>query len=294
MDENKLFSPLGETRLRDACSRIKHVALDMDGTIYMGSTLFPFTHEFFGILEECGIGYSFLTNNPTRSREDYVEKLERLGIKASKEQVLTSSRATVSYLKSHLMEARRLFVMGTPSMQKEFTDAGFILTADDPDDRPDALVVAFDTTLTYPRFCRAAWWASMADIPYIATNPDWVCPTDQKVILIDCGSLCKALEGATGRKPDIVIGKPSPMMLNGLCESLGLENEEVAVCGDRIYTDVASARNAGCLGVLVLSGETTREVAMSNDPIPDIVAENILEFGKLLRSAGGETRTLTP
>jgi len=282
MDNIEYFSPLGEDRLKAACSKIKHVALDMDGTIYMGSTLFPFTHEFLGMLESMGITYSFLTNNPTKSQNDYVEKLGKLGIEATTEQVLTSSRATISYLKTNLPEARRLYVMGTPSMQKEFAEAGFELTADDPADRPDALVVAFDTTLTYSRFCRAAWWASKAEIPYIATNPDWVCPTDQEVILIDCGSMCKALEGATGRKPDIVIGKPSPLMLNGLCETRGLRCDEVAVCGDRIYTDVASARNAGCLGVLVLSGETTRETAMSSDPIPDIVAANVLEFGKML------------
>ena len=282
MEDIKYFSPLGEDRLRAACSRIKHVALDMDGTIYMGSTLFPFTKDFFRILEGCGISYSFLTNNPTKSREDYVKKLAFLGIEATTDQVLTSSRATIGYLRTHLPWARRLYLMGTPSMQKEFEDEGFILTADDPSDVPDALVVAFDTTLTYSRFCRAAWWASKANIPYIATNPDWVCPTDQEVILIDCGSLCKALEGATGRTPDLFIGKPSPLMLNDLCESRGLRSEDVAVCGDRIYTDVASARNAGCLGVLVLSGETTRETAMSSDPIPDIVADNILEFGKMI------------
>ena len=282
MEAFKYQSPMDESRLRAACRKIRHVALDMDGTIYLGSALFPFTPAFLESLRSRGIGYSFLTNNPTRSRKDYVGKLTGMGIQVSEDQVLTSSVATIGYLRAQLPQVRRLFLLGTPSMQREFEEAGFELTRDDPADRPDALVVAFDPTLTYDRFCRAAWWASKRDIPYIATNPDWVCPTDQETILIDCGSLCKALEGAVGRIPDTVIGKPSPLMLNGLCSSLGLRPNEVAVCGDRLYTDVASARNAGCFGVLVLSGETTLETALAADPAPDLIAADVAEFGKLL------------
>ncbi len=282
MEAFRYRSPLDESCLRAACRKIRHVALDMDGTIYLGSTLFPFTPAFLELLRSRGIGYSFLTNNPTRSRKDYVEKLQGMGVQVSENQVLTSSRATIGHLRARLPEVRRLFVLGTPSMQRECEEAGFELTRDDPADRPDALVVAFDPTLTYDRFCRAAWWASKRNIPYIATNPDWVCPTDCETILIDCGSLCKALEGAVGRKPDTVIGKPSPLMLNGLCASLGLRPDEVAVCGDRLYTDVASARNAGCFGVLVLSGETTIETALAADPAPDLIAASVAEFGKIL------------
>ena len=282
MESFAYHTPLGEYRLRAACARIRHVALDMDGTIYLGSTLFPFTPGFLETLRERGIGYSFLTNNPTRSRRDYVAKLAGFGIRVSEEQVLTSARATIGYIRARLPEVRRLFALGTPSMQRELEEAGFELTRDDPSDRPDALLVAFDPTLTYDRFCRAAWWASMRDIPYIATNPDWVCPTDRQTILIDCGSLCKALEGAVGRTPDTVIGKPSPLMLSGLCASLGLQPDEVAVCGDRLYTDVASARNSGCFGVLVLSGETDIRTALAADPVPDLIAADVAVFGKLL------------
>lgn len=282
MEAFRYQSPMDESRLRAACRKIRHVALDMDGTIYLGSALFPFTPAFLESLRSRGIGYSFLTNNPTRSRKDYVGKMMGMGIQVSEDQVLTSSVATIGYLRAQLPQIRRLFLLGTPSMQLEFEEAGFELTRDDPADRPDALVVAFDPTLTYDRFCRAAWWASKRGIPYIATNPDWVCPTDRETILIDCGSLCKALEGAVGRIPDTVIGKPSPLMLNGLCSSLGLRPNEVAVCGDRLYTDVASARNAGCFGVLVLSGETTLETALAADPAPDLIAADVAEFGKLL------------
>lgn len=284
---DKYCSTLSDEALMAACSRIRHVALDMDGTIYMGSTLFPCTIPFLEMLRENGIGYSFLTNNPTRSTDDYLKKLEGLGIHTPREAMTTSAVSTIDYIRLHHPEARRLFLLGTPSMVAEFEAAGFEAAADSADDRPDLLVVAFDTTLTYSRLCRAAWWAAQG-IPYIATNPDRVCPTDQPVVLVDCGSICKCLEHATGRTPDIVLGKPDPNMLTGIKERFGLRADEIAMVGDRIYTDVAMARNAGALGVLVLSGETTEEVASAADPQPDVTALSLKEFGELLKEAHGK------
>lgn len=275
-------SPMTQPELMEASRRIKHVALDMDGTIYMGSTLFPYTKSFLQMLTDNGIGYSFLTNNPTRSIADYLAKLAKLGIEADNDQMYTTAIATIDYLKEHMPEVKRIFALGTPSMLKEFEEAGFELAAADPNDMPDALVVAFDTTLVYDRLCHASWLATHKDLPYIATNPDRVCPTDQPTVLVDCGSLCKCIEHATGREPDLVIGKPNPDMLAGIRFRHGLEANEIAMCGDRIYTDVAMANNAGALGVLVLSGETTFDTAMTNDPHPPITALSIAQFGDLL------------
>ena len=284
---DKYCSPLTDEDLMEACSRIRHVALDMDGTIYMGSTLFPCTKPFLAMLEQNGIGYSFLTNNPTRSTDDYLKKLEGLGIRVPREAMTTSAVSTIDYIRLHHPEARRLFLLGTPSMVAEFEAAGFEATADSADDRPDLLVVAFDTTLTYSRLCRAAWWAAQG-IPYIATNPDRVCPTDQPTVLVDCGSLCRAIEHATGRCPDVVIGKPNPGMLQVIRERYGLRSEEIAMCGARIYTDVQTALNAGSLGVLVLSGETTLETALASDPQPPVTVRDIGVFGELLLRARGK------
>lgn len=281
MMDKPYISPLDEQQLLEACRRIKHVALDMDGTIYLGSRLFDWTLPFLKQLRDAGITYSFLTNNPTRSINDYVDKLYKLGIDARPEEVYTTAVATIDYIKINYPDARRLFILGTPSMLAEFETAGFELTADDPADRPDLVVVAFDTTLTYNRLCRAAWWASQG-LPYIATNPDRVCPTDREVILVDCGSITRCIEHATGREPDIVIGKPNPDMLRCIMATRGLKPEEVAMCGDRIYTDVATARNAGSLGVLVLSGETTLDTALASDPMPAITARTVADFGDLL------------
>lgn len=288
LNHNKVISP----ELRAKLAKIKHLALDMDGTIYLGSTLFPFTKKFLSDMTEAGIGYSFLTNNPSRSVADYLKKLEGLGIEADEENMYTTSLAAIDYLKAHYPEAKRLFLLGTPSMISQFEKAGYISCADDPEDIPDALVVAFDMTLEYSRLCRAAWWASK-NIPYIATNPDRVCPTDQEVVLVDCGSICKCIEHATGRQPDITLGKPDPNMLKGILDRHGLQPDEIAMVGDRIYTDTAMAHNAGAFGVLVLSGETTLATAEAvaedarTNPSPeffppDLITRDIKELGELL------------
>ena len=282
---------------KEKLSRIRHLALDMDGTIYLGSRIFPFTIPFLEKMKAAGIGISFLTNNPTRSVQDYLDKLAKMGIEATEDGMYTTSLAAIDYIKEHHPQARRLFLLGTPSMAEQFRKAGYEECADDPGDVPDVLVVAFDTTLTYSRLCRAAYWASHG-IPYVATNPDRVCPTDKPTVLVDCGSLQKCIEHATGRKPDIVLGKPDPTMLQGIMHRHGLKPEEIAMVGDRIYTDTAMAHNAGAVGVLVLSGETTMETvkkvqadaATNPEPEfypPDLVVNNIAELGEpLLESRG--------
>ncbi len=273
-------------------SKIRHVALDMDGTIYLGSNIFPYTIDFLQRLTDAGIGYSFLTNNPTRSVADYLKKLEKMGIAATEDNMYTTSLAAIDYIKEHFPSARRLYMLGTPSMQEQFAKAGFEACADSAEDRPDVLVVAFDTTLTYERLCRAAWWASQG-VPYIATNPDRVCPTDLPTVLVDCGSLQKCIEHATGRRPDIVLGKPDPTMLDGIRRRHGLSPEEIAMVGDRIYTDTAMAHNAGAFGVLVLSGETTLDTALkvaedaAGNPAPeffppDLIVRDTAELADLL------------
>lgn len=273
--------------LTAACARIRHVALDMDGTIYVGSRLFPWTQPFLGTLRRLGISYSFLTNNPTKSGRDYLKKLSSLGIDAVLSQMFTSAAATIDYIRLHHPEVRKVFILGTPSMQEEFAEAGFAIAEDSAGDRPDMLIVAFDTTLTYSRLCRAAWWAAQG-LPYIATNPDRICPTEERTVLVDCGSVCNAIETATGRRPDIVIGKPNPGMLRVIMEKYGLAPDELAMCGDRLYTDIEAARNAGALGVLVLSGETTPEMAEAAETKPDITVETIECFGRMLERAHGE------
>ncbi len=290
MEENHGISLSRSTWER--LSKIRHLALDMDGTIYMGGTLFPFTLKFLSDMSEAGIGYSFLTNNPSQSVEDYLKKLGRMGIEATHDNMYTTSLAAIDYIRTAFPDAKRLFLLGTPSMISQFTQAGFESCGAAPEDMPDVRVVAFDKPLEYSRLCRAAWWASQG-IPYIATNPDKVCPTDEKTVLVDCGSICRCIAHATGRQPDVTLGKPDPNMLKGIIERHGLKPEEIAMVGDRIYTDTAMARNAGAFGVLVLSGETTMETveAVAEDARtnpspeffpPDLICRDIAQLGELL------------
>lgn len=278
------MSLLSSPELRGRLREIKHVALDMDGTIYNGNTLFPFTISFLENLKKLGIGYSFLTNNPSKSINDYLMHLKKMGISATREEIYTSALATIDYLRTNHPEVNRLFILGTPSMINEFEDAGFKSTRDDANDKPDAIVVGFDKTLVYSRLCRAAWWISKK-ILYVATNPDKVCPTDEPVILVDCGSICSSLEQATGRHPDIVVGKPDSRMLDGILKRHQLHPSQIAMIGDRIYTDLQMAHNAKTLGVLVLTGETSFEVARQSNLKPDIIVDDLAEFGQMFLDA---------
>ena len=284
MQHNKYSSVYSDEELFARLKGIRHVALDMDGTIYMGMSLFDYTKPFLARLKQMGITYSFLTNNPSTSIADYLKKLAGMGIEATADEMYTTALATIDYIKTHLPEAKRLFILGTPSMTSEFIKAGFEVAEDSADDRPDAVVVAFDKTLTYDRLCRAAWWIQQG-LPYIATNPDRVCPTDQPTVLVDCGSICKCLEHATSRQPDITLGKPDPNMLSGIMQRYGLRADEIAMVGDRIYTDVQMAFNAGAFGVLVLSGETTLDIVAEAPRKPDLTADSIAVLGDLLEKS---------
>lgn len=233
---------------KPSLSSIAHVALDMDGTIYNGGTLFPFTLPFLELLDDLGVGYTFLTNNSSLSSKDYLAKLLPLGIPISPDRLYTSTQATLAFIRQHHPGINRLFVLGTASMRGEFAEAGFELTKDAADDLAEAVVVGFDTELNYSRLCRAAYWIAQGK-PYIATHPDRICPTDQPTVLVDCGAICAALKSATGRGPDHTLGKPDPCMLDGILTGNQLRPDQMAMVGDRVYTDIAMARRAGVLGV---------------------------------------------
>ena len=270
--------------LSERLRQIQHVALDMDGTIYCGGTLFQFTKPFLTQLVELGIGYTFLTNNSSKSCPEYVDHLRRLGITATAEQLCTSTHLTIEFLKKELPQVHRVFLLGTASMSSEVSAAGFTLAEDEPLDEPDAVVVGFDTGLTYSRLCRAAYWINQGK-PFIASHVDRVCPTDQPTVLVDCGSVCAALTEATGRKPDAVLGKPDPRMLGRVLQRHELRPENLALVGDRLYTDMAMAQRAGALSVLVLTGEATASEAARHLPALDLVVQDISQFGEMLKAA---------
>jgi HAD superfamily hydrolase (TIGR01450 family) len=259
-------------------SGIRHVVLDLDGTLYRDGKVFPETLPFLDRLRRLGIGFTFLTNNTSRGKHEYAPKLRAMGIDAREEEIYTPAESTLAYLRAKGWQ--RVALLGTPSLCMQFETAGVALTWDDP----EAVVAAFDMTLTYERLCRAAYWIAQGR-PFLATHPDWVCPTDMPTVLVDCGSICACLTAATGRKPDLVFGKPSPGILLELAERLGLQPREMLMVGDRIYTDMRMALEAGVPSALVLTGEGTAEEARRLPEPPDWIAAHIGEIGERLEQA---------
>ena len=250
--------------------RTKLYLFDMDGTLYLGDRLYDFTKELLSEIRRTGGKYLFMTNNSSKSVADYVKKLEKMGISATREDFMTSSQATAYYLKKH-HAGKKLYVCGTKSLIAELESEGFETTTNI--DETECVVMGFDTELTFQKL----WDVSKIlltkkDIPYIATNPDLVCPTEFGSVP-DCGSVCIGIKNATGREP-VVIGKPSPLMPELAMAKFGFRKEETAVIGDRIYTDVKSGLNAGATGILVLSGESTLQTLAESPDKPHLVLEN--------------------
>ena len=252
---------------------------DMDGTLYLGDELFPFTKPLLKAIRDSGATYLFMTNNSSKSVEDYVKKLSRLGIDADREDFITSSQATAYYLHRHY-EGKTLYVCGTESLKEELRREGFALTEDL--EKVEVVVTGFDTELTFKKLWDVSWLLTKnPDMPYIATNPDLVCPTEFGYVP-DCGSVAIMIKNATGREP-VVIGKPSPLMPELAMDRLGFMKSETCVIGDRIYTDVKSGLNAGITGILVMSGETTEEILAASPDKPDLVLRDAGEILKALK-----------
>lgn len=261
-------------------SRLRQVFLDMDGTIYLGSRLFPTTIPFLEYLKKKKIGYAFLSNNSSYSTEDYIARLAKLGIAARPEEFYTSQDYTIDYLKSLPDKPRRLFWLGMDSVWKTFAEAGF-----ERDDRaPERVIVGFDRSLTYEKLCRAAWHLKCG-VPGIATHPDRFCPTDQETWLPDCGSFIACLETATGVKLK-VLGKPDPGMLIAAAQRRNCTAAEVMMVGDRLGTDIRIGQNAHALTAWIISD--TEENRAVTDVTPDLRVRDLGELRERLAAELGE------
>lgn len=258
---------------KSVLKNVKLFLFDMDGTLYLGEKLFDFTNELLGTIKASGGRYMFMTNNSSKSVKDYILKLKNLGIESDYDDFITSSEATVHYLKKHHPSAK-LYVCGTASLKEEFIKEGFSLTENTDDTQ--CIVMGFDTELTFKKLKDISYMLCTRDLPYIATNPDYVCPTEFGSVP-DCGSVCDMIFNATGKRP-VVIGKPEPLMPQLAMEKMGIDRLQTAVIGDRIYTDVKSGINAGAISVLVMSGETTQEILDASPDKPDLVLSSAKEI----------------
>jgi HAD superfamily hydrolase (TIGR01450 family) len=239
----------------------------MDGTIYLGKRPLDGAVELIRYLRASGRRFLFFTNNPASDAARYSEKLGSLGIDATPDEILTSGEATARYLITETRH-RKLFVLGTPSFERELQRAGFTLV----DSAPDAVVLAFDSTLTYSKLEKACLLLHDG-VPYFATNPDKLCPTEYGYIP-DCGSIAALLHAATEREPKYV-GKPNPEMARMGMTKIGGALNDTAMVGDRLYTDMAMAYRTGITSILVLTGETTLETLSRTARKPDYVFESV-------------------
>ena len=243
--------------------------LDMDGTIYLDEDLFDGTLDFLNYVRSIGGRYMFLTNNSSKSVDKYIEKLARMGIAAVREDFLTSTNATIVHLKKK--DYRKIYAFGTATFRQQLAEAGLPIT-DHLEDGIDCLCMGFDTELSFQKLEDACILLGRG-VDYIATNPDWVCPTWYGFVP-DCGSVSQMLFNATKRMPTF-IGKPQSAMVELALAETGYTREQTAIMGDRLYTDIACGINAGIDACFVLSGEGTMEDLKTSETQPTMIYENI-------------------
>jgi len=254
--------------IREQLSKVRCFLLDMDGTFYLGDNLIEGSLDFLDALERTGRKCLFLTNNSSKSGTVYEAKLARMGVPEKFRKVLTSGQAAANYV-THKYPGKKAFLLANEVMTKEFIEMGVEVDQENP----DYVLIAFDTELDYKKMCMLCDHVRNG-LPYIATHPDYNCPTETGFIP-DIGATIAYVKASTGREPDLVIGKPNSGIVEETLRVTGLKKEELAMVGDRLYTDVATGVNFGMVSILVMSGETTAEMAAESSVKP------ALTFGKL-------------
>jgi len=259
-----------ETNLKEK----KLFVLDMDGTFYLGNKLIDGSLDFIRRVEETGKQFLFFTNNSSKTGEFYIKKLASMGLNISKDQIITSGDVTINYLKKYY-NGKKIYLMATDIVEKQFYESGINLCSENA----DAVVIAFDTSLTYEKLTIACTLIRNGS-DFIATHPDFNCPTEDGFIP-DCGAMCAFITASTGKKPKI-LGKPYKETVECILDHTGLALDDIVFVGDRLYTDIATAYNHGATGLLVLSGETKLEDLEKSDVKPDLIFDSLKEVAKEL------------
>lgn len=248
---------------------------DMDGTLYLGDQVYEGAIELMEALPSLGKKYIYLTNNSSRAGADYITRLRKLGFPCQEENVFTSGMATGMYLNQNHPGAR-VYLVGTQAFRRELLSYGIELVEEDA----DVVVAGFDTELVYEKLNKACHFLRRGAV-FIAANPDWVCPMPDDEVLPDCGSICALLTASSGREPNY-IGKPNRNMIDVISKMTGIPNERICAVGDRLYTDIAVAQNAGSVSALVLSGETDEAMVEAAERRPDYVLRDVHQLHMIL------------
>lgn len=249
--------------------------LDLDGTVYLGDSLLPGAAEVTQILKEKSIPRVFLSNNPTRDRAMYVDKLAGLGISVLPEEIITTVFTTTQWLLQNAPDAT-VFPIAEEPLVQALREAG-IAISDDPR-KIDIVIASYDRDLHWKKLqiaFEAIWYYKRAYL--IATNPDLFCPFPEGRGEVDAGAVIAAIEATTGTKLAVNCGKPSPVMLETIGNALGVPLSRCLVVGDRLYTEIRMGRDAGADTALVLTGETTEETVrvLAEESQPTYVMESI-------------------
>lgn len=246
---------------------IEAVFMDLDGTLYLGGNLIEGVNDFLDRLDKRGIKKYYLSNNSSRSKKDYLEKLTNFGIEAEISEILLSTDDLLEWLTSN--NYTEIYTIGTNSMCEMLEEKGIKTYSENP----EIVVLGYDTEINYEKLSKASILLHKG-IPLVASHPDTVCPSPDGG-LPDVGAYLSLLEATTGVKPIHICGKPNPGMLNHKIMELGLEAQQVAMIGDRLYTDMEMANRVGCLSVLVLSGEATKEDAENSPQKIDVMVDSV-------------------
>ncbi len=264
----------------DKLSQKKLWLFDMDGTICKEEYLFPGTIDLLDWIINNGGHYVFITNNSSKSVEDYIKKLKKMGIYAEEDNFFTSTQATIVWLKNNMPNAK-VYCQGTKSFLCELAKANINVT--ESVEPVDVVLIGFDTELSSAKIRNTCEILSTQSVTYIATNPDLACPVNFGFIP-DCGAICEMIKLATNRLPKF-IGKPEAIMVNMVKEKLGYKKSDICVIGDRIYTDIATGVNAGVSTICVLTGEANEEDVMKEELVkPEYTFECILDIYKAVSS----------
>jgi len=265
-------------RTPDWLNYAKVFVLDMDGTIYLGGHLFPFTKRFLQEVSASGRRYVFFTNNSSRSVTDYHEKLAAMGIGIAQDQLYNATQVLLEELQQQ-GTVKNVYLVGTQALQNEFRQAGFQLC-----EAADLVVLGFDTELTYEKV-KTACHLIRQGIPVVGINPDLNCPVENG-FLPDCGSIAALITASTGVKMEFY-GKPSRHTLEFIKRKTGAREEELVFVGDRLYTDIAIAQGSKAHSVLVYSGETKKGSTEYPEIKPDLACADLAELTELLKDARG-------
>lgn len=243
---------------------------DQDGTIYLGDQILPGAVETVAALRAAGKRTVFLSNNPTKTREQYAAKLTKLGIPTPIEDIVNSSFVLVQWLLREAPDAI-LFVVGEEPLKHDLQAAGFRFS--ETASEIDFVVASFDRTFTYHKL-QVAFDAIRAGARLIATNPDRFCPVPGGGEP-DCAAMIAAIEACTGATCDPVVGKPSPIMVATIMDMLNLPPDQCIMVGDRLETDIQMGIDAGMATCLVLTGDANRERLAASGLQPTLVLERI-------------------